>query len=54
MANEGVKFIVNSDAHSPYKVGECNNAMNTIFRLGLPLSQIVNIDKLPKFSSKRG
>lgn len=54
MASEGVKFIVNSDAHSPMRVGECNNAMNTIFRLGLPLSQIVNIDKLPKFLPKRG
>ncbi len=54
MAAEGVKFIVNSDAHRPEMVGECNNAMNLIFRLGLPISQIVNIDKLPKFSTKRG
>ncbi len=54
MAEEGVKFIVNSDAHSPERVGECNNAFNTIFRLDLPLNQIVNIDKLPKFSAKRG
>ena len=54
MATEGVKFIVNSDAHCPQKVGECNNALNIIFRLGLPLSQVVNIDKYPKFSSKRG
>lgn len=54
MAEEGVKFIVNSDAHSPECVGECNNGINTIFRLNIPLSQIVNIDKLPKFSKKRG
>ena len=54
MASEGVKFIVDSDAHSPDRVGECNNALNLIFRLGLPLSQVVNIDKLPKFSAKRG
>lgn len=54
MAGEGVKFIVNSDAHSPGRVGECNNAINTIFRLGLPLSQIVNVDKKPKFNVKRG
>ncbi len=53
MASEGVKFIVNSDAHSPEKVGECNNALNLIYRLDLPLSQIVNIDKLPKFATKR-
>ncbi|MBQ8909149.1 MAG: PHP domain-containing protein [Clostridia bacterium] len=54
MAEEGVKFIVNSDAHSPERVGECNNAINTIFRLDLPLEQIVNVDKLPKFTNKRG
>ena len=54
MAEEGVKFIVDSDAHSPKRVGECNNAINTIFRLGLPLEQVVNIDKLPKFTNKRG
>lgn len=54
MAEEGVNFIINSDAHTPQKVGECNNAINTIFRLDIPLSQVVNIDKLPKFSTKRG
>ncbi|MBO5022567.1 MAG: PHP domain-containing protein [Clostridia bacterium] len=54
MASEGVKFIVNSDAHSPERVGECNTAMNTIFRLDIPLSQVVNVDKLPKFTIKRG
>ncbi len=54
MASEGVKFIVNSDAHSPDRVGEVNKALNLIFRLGLPLNQIVNIDKLPHFADKRG
>ncbi len=54
MASEGVKFIVNSDAHKPQMVGECNNGLNIIYRLGIPLSQIVNIDKLPKFQTKRG
>ncbi|MBE7073564.1 MAG: PHP domain-containing protein [Clostridiales bacterium] len=54
MAEEGVKFIVNSDAHNPKNVGECNNAINTIFRLELPLEQVVNVDKTPKFTNKRG
>ena len=54
MAEEGVKFIIDSDAHSPESVGECNNGLDIVFRLNLPLSQIVNIDKIPKFSSKRG
>lgn len=52
MAEEGVKFIVDSDAHSPDRVGECNNGMNLIFKLGIPLSQVVNVDKLPKFKNK--
>lgn len=54
MAEEGVNFIINSDAHSPERVGECNNAINTVFRLGIPLSQVVNINKIPKFTTKRG
>lgn len=52
MAEEGVKFIVNSDAHSPDRVGECNNGINLLFKLGIPLSQVVNVDKLPKFKNK--
>ena len=54
MASEGVRFIVNSDAHRPERVGEVNNAMNLIYKLNIPLSQVVNIDKLPKFNKKRG
>lgn len=54
MVEEGVNFIVDSDAHSPARVGECNNAINTIFRLNIPLNQVVNINKIPKFSTKRG
>ena len=54
MASEGVKFIVNSDAHTPDKVGEVNNGLNLIYRLNIPLSQVANVDKLPKFNKKRG
>ena len=53
MISEGVKFIINSDAHSPERVGEVNNAINLAFKLGIPPSQIVNLDKLPKFTKKR-
>ena len=53
MINEGVKFIMDSDAHAPSQVGEVNLPMNIAFRLGIPESQIVNLDKLPKFSKKR-
>ena len=54
MASEGVKFIINSDAHSPDRVGECNNALNLVYRLNLPTNLIVNLDKLPSFQKKRG
>lgn len=54
MASEGVKFILGSDAHRPERVGECNNGMNLIYRLGIPVSQVVNLDKLPKFQNRRG
>ena len=54
MAGEGVKFIVDSDAHTPSRVGECNRAINLIYRLNLPTNLIVNLDKLPTFQKKRG
>ncbi|MBE7075996.1 MAG: PHP domain-containing protein [Clostridiales bacterium] len=54
MAAEGVKFILNSDAHRPEKVGEVNNGMNLVYKLNIPTAQVVNVDKLPKFHKKRG
>lgn len=53
MASEGVKFVCDSDAHRPERVGEVNNGMNLVYRLGIPLSQVANLDKLPKFHKKR-
>lgn len=54
MKSEGVKFIINSDAHCPEKVGEVNNGLNLVYKYNIPLSQVVNVDKLPKFHNKRG
>ncbi len=54
MAGEGVKFIIDSDAHTPARVGEANNAINLIYRLNIPTNLVVNLDKLPTFQKKRG
>ncbi len=54
MKDECVKFIINSDAHSPEQVGEVNNGLNLIYKYDIPLSQVVNVDKIPKFHKKRG
>lgn len=53
MAREGVKFIINSDAHTPDAVGECNRATNLVRRLEIPQEQVVNINKLPIFHKGR-
>lgn len=53
MAEEGVKFIIDSDAHTPDAVGECNKATNLIRRLEIPLDQVVNLNKLPIFHKGR-
>ncbi len=53
MVAEGIKFIVDSDAHRPEKVGEVNRGLNAVYKYNIPISQVANIDKLPKFNKKR-
>ena len=49
MVKTGVKFVVSSDAHRPSRVGENHEALNIIEKYNIPLKQVVNVDKLPKF-----
>ncbi|MEG1751472.1 MAG: PHP domain-containing protein [Clostridia bacterium] len=49
MAEEGVKFILNSDAHIPTAVGDVGKSISIVTRLAIPHEQIVNLDKLPEF-----
>ena len=46
----GVRFLINSDAHTPDRVGDIALAEETLERVGFDKSRIDNIDgRLPKF-----
>ena len=50
MASTGVRFVVDSDAHSADRVGDTKIADELIKECKFPLEQIDNIDgRLPKF-----
>lgn len=49
MAETGVKFIIDSDAHCWQNIGKNHRAFNMIEKCKIPLEQIANLDKLPKF-----
>lgn len=44
--NLGCKFIINSDAHSPSRVGDCHLGLAAILRLRIPESAVVNYNNL--------
>ena len=51
--NTKVNFVINSDAHSPDRVGEISLITNTLSRVNVPLDRIMNVDgKLPEFRFK--
>lgn len=49
MVATGVKFIIDSDAHSMLAVGKNHRAFNLIEKYHIPLEQIANLDRVPKF-----
>ena len=50
VAATGVRFVIDSDAHSVSRVGDRALAEEQIMRVGIPLEQIDNIDgRLPAF-----
>jgi putative hydrolase len=50
----GVNFVIDSDAHSPSRVGEISLVANMLARVEVPLDRIFNIDgKTPDFRFKR-
>jgi putative hydrolase len=49
MANLGVKFVLNTDAHKPQKVGVAENVLKTMEEYGVPLNSVANLNGVPKF-----
>lgn len=50
MASTGVRFVIDSDAHSASRVGDTRIAEEVLAEAGIPLEQIDNIDgRLPSF-----
>ncbi len=49
MVELGTTFVLSSDAHRCENVGECNRGMNFVIKNNIPLENVVNLDKLPKF-----
>ena len=53
MLDTGVQFIINSDAHTPDRVGEISLVEKLLSRVNIPEDRIVNINgKLPNFRFK--
>ncbi len=51
VSKTGVNFVVDSDAHSPDKIGFIGDTENLIERTGIPREKILNIDgKIPNFT----
>ena len=53
MIENGVDFIVDSDAHSPGKVGDFSVPQTVVDRLHIPAERIANFDKKPVFRSRK-
>ena len=51
--NEGAKFIIDSDAHSPKRVGDCHLGLRAILRLRIPESAVVNYNSIPTFKAEK-
>ena len=53
MVEMGVRFIINSDAHTPEDVGKVKNVLNIIEKYGVPALLVANLNKTPKFKAEK-
>ncbi len=51
--NLGCKFVIDSDAHSPSRVGDCHFGLEAILRLRIPTDAVVNYNNLPKLKNHK-
>ncbi len=51
--NLGCKFVIDSDAHSPNRVGDCHLGLEAILRLRIPESAVVNYSNIPTFKKEK-
>lgn len=51
MLKYNVKFIVDSDAHSPKKIGKFKKVESAIEKYNIPKDRIVNLENFPVFAS---
>lgn len=49
LLKHNTQFILNSDAHTPEKVGDVRNGMNYVLKYGIPEKNIVNLGSRPNF-----
>ena len=50
LKKEKVEFILDSDAHDMFRVGECNLGQNFILKNNIDEKYVCNLDKLPNFN----
>ena len=53
LAKTSANFIINSDAHSPNRVGDFSLSMSIVDRLQIPENRIANANKMPNFRFAR-
>lgn len=50
---EGAKFVLDSDAHSPKRVGDCHKGLQALLRLRIPESAVINYNNIPTFKAEK-
>lgn len=49
----GCKFVINSDAHKPLRVGDCHLGLQAALRLRIPDNAIVNYNNIPTLKKEK-